>query len=162
MAKKTTTDEIIEKIRDNYQSIILGLIVFLIAAAAIYRAVSTQPQKKVEEKEAISVEEQVDEKGRIVTNEYTVKKNDTLWSIAEMKYGSGYNWVDIAKENALKNADQIEVNQELKLPSVSPKRETAEKISEASTEKVSITGNQYTVQKGDHLWGIAVRAYGDG
>lgn len=29
-------------------------------------------------------------------------------------------------------------------------------------EEEKITGEKYTVKKGDHLWGIAVRAYGDG
>lgn len=90
-----------------------------------------------------------------------VEKGDNLWKIAESQYGSGYNWVDIAKENKLKNANQITVGQELKLPKTAvivleqPKKAGA-------AVAATLTGDSYTVVKGDHLWGIAVRAYGDG
>jgi nucleoid-associated protein YgaU len=94
-----------------------------------------------------------------------VEKGENLWQIAERTYGSGYNWVDIAKENKLKNANVISEGQELKLPKTavivveSPKK--AEEVKETAAA-ATITGDKYTVVKGDHLWGIAVAAYGDG
>ncbi len=92
---------------------------------------------------------------------YTVVSGDNLWKIAEAQYGSGYNWVDIAKANNLENPSVISAGTKLTIPSVTPKIKTV-----ASAQDVSygskITGTTYTVQKGDHLWGIAVRAYGDG
>ncbi len=84
----------------------------------------------------------------------SVVAGDNLWKIAEKQYGSGYNWVDIAKENKLNNPGLIEVGQELTLPKV------AVKVLEKTV--TSIEGDSYTVVKGDHLWNIAVRAYGDG
>ncbi len=87
---------------------------------------------------------------------YTVKKGQSLWSIAEEVYGSGFNWVDIAKANNIKNPNLIEEGQELKLPQVEKKTATVVNPEE------KIEKDTYTVVRGDNLWKIAVRAYGDG
>jgi hypothetical protein len=47
---------------------------------------------------------------------YTVRKGDTLWSIAASKLGDGARWQEIATLNHLKNADDLSVGQALKLP----------------------------------------------
>lgn len=100
---------------------------------------------------------------------YTVAKGDNLWVIAERAYGSGYNWVDIAKANNLINADKLAEGQTLSIPDVEPKLATKTSIlNETATVKTTvkglepITGATYEVVKGDNLWNIAVRAYGDG
>lgn len=49
---------------------------------------------------------------------HTVQEGETLWSIAEKYYQSGYNWVDIAKANNLTTANVIEQGQELTIPDV--------------------------------------------
>ena len=96
------------------------------------------------------------------TKEYVVVRGDTLWSIAEDSFGSGYNWVDVKSANNLKS-DKIEVGQKLTIPEVAAKKPTVTKqtITVQQTEK-TITGDTYTVVKGDSLWSISVRAYGDG
>jgi len=96
------------------------------------------------------------------TNVYVVKQGDDLWHIAETAYGSGYNAYDIAAANKLANASLIEPNQELILPSLTPKEPTKGEVAAAKTEQVTITAQQYTIQQGDYLWQIAVEAYGDG
>jgi len=78
---------------------------------------------------------------------YLVSKGDNLWKIAEKVTGSGYNWAEIAKENNLENPDIIYEGQELNI---------------RGAQNTSISGATYEVQKGDNLWDIAVRAYGDG
>ena len=98
---------------------------------------------------------------------YSVKAGDTLWNIAEKHYKSGYNWVDIARVNNLSNPDAIEEGMKLTIPSVEPKVATviapeANKGSPAIKGGEKITGSTYKVVEGDDLWGIAVRAYGDG
>jgi nucleoid-associated protein YgaU len=98
----------------------------------------------------------------ITSTEYTVVAGDTLWKIAERKYGSGYNWVDLVKVNKLANANKIEKGQKLILPEVQKRAVTGGMIAKAKTGKVTITGDSYKVQKGDHLWKIAQGAYGDG
>lgn len=90
---------------------------------------------------------------------HTVAKGENLWTIAEKYYGSGYNWVDIASENKLSDADVVSEGQILSLPNVEPKLATK---AEVKTAGEAITGGTYTVVKGDSLWNIAVRAYGDG
>jgi len=90
---------------------------------------------------------------------YIVKKGETLWSIAEEAYGSGYNWVDIAKENKIANGNEIEIGQKLNIPDIESKTPT---VNKTKLSESKITGDTYTVVKGDSLWKIAVRAYGDG
>ena len=90
---------------------------------------------------------------------HTVVAGETLWSIAEKYYGSGFNWVDISNANNLDNPGAIEAGQKLTIPDVTPKLTTA--VKEASDTDV-ISGATYEVVKGDNLWNIAVRAYGDG
>lgn len=89
---------------------------------------------------------------------HTVAKGESLWKIAEKYYQSGYNWVTIVKENKLTNANAIEVGQKLSIPK-------AEKIvppGQTVATEPAIKENEYTVVKGDDLWNISVRAYGDG
>ena len=93
--------------------------------------------------------------------EYTVAAGETLWSISERQYGSGYNWVDIAEANGLVNANSIDAGQVLTVPDVEARVATVTGSDEIATPQ-GIAGGTYTVEKGDHLWDIAVRAYGDG
>lgn len=95
-------------------------------------------------------------------NEHTVVKGETLWSIAEDSYGSGYNWTDIKEANSL-TADTIEVGQKLLIPDdITIKEPTTTQKPAQTLQASSITGETYTVVKGDSLWNISVRAYGDG
>ena len=89
---------------------------------------------------------------------YLVSKGDNLWKISEKVTGSGYNWVEIAKENNIKNPGIIYEGQELTI-SVSNQALTTVHGSPVTN---TISGATYEVQKGDTLWAIAVRAYGNG
>lgn len=112
---------------------------------------------------------------------YKVVKGDDLWHIAERHYKSGYNYVDIIKENNLPANGRIEIGMELKLPKVEAKKLTAKEsvavkpaekkvevkaIAEVTPTPAKTAGtidlDTYTTQKGDSLWSISVRAYGDG
>ena len=46
---------------------------------------------------------------------YTVKKGDTLWTIAQKQLGNGNKWKDIAKLNNISNPNKLQVGQVLKL-----------------------------------------------
>jgi nucleoid-associated protein YgaU len=91
---------------------------------------------------------------------HIVAKGETLWSIAENYYGSGYNWVDVASVNKIKNPSTLKTGEELLMPNVNPKKITKETAT--TLEPKAISGANYTVEKGDTLWSIAIRAYGDG
>lgn len=93
---------------------------------------------------------------------YTVQVGDDLWHIAEKYYKSGYNWVDIAKANNLSDPNSIFSGNQLIIPSVTPEANIVTSTPEVSSGNNTITGATYTVQSGDDLWHIAVRAYADG
>lgn len=100
---------------------------------------------------------------------HTVAKGENLWQISVKYYGDGFKWVDIATENKLSNASVIEVGQELTIPDLEAENieataniENAEKVTPAPEVANAITTATYEVVKGDSLWKIAVRAYGDG
>ena len=85
---------------------------------------------------------------------HIVVKGESLWSIAEKEIGSGYNWVNLAKANNIKNPGLIFAGQKLSIPSVESKI--------AASNSPAISGATYQVVQGDNLWDIAIRAYGDG
>ena len=118
--------------------------------------VSVIPAKSIE-KENIQIEKSGKTQIHIVIN------GENLWTIAEKYYKSGYNWVDISRVNKLSNPSLITVGMKLSIPDVNPKTATVvEKINDETVFGAKITGTTYTIKKGDHLWGVAVRAFNDG
>lgn len=93
---------------------------------------------------------------------YTVSKGENLWQIAEKKLGSGYAWQKIAELNKLSNPDVLEVGQVLVLPSQAETDIVAlPKTGPLLSTDELIKDDVYTVQTGDSLSKIALRAYGD-
>lgn len=154
---------------ESYTSFILGLVVIIVSFVLVISFVKNK-NTKVDtgrgQTSSISTKETPQE--NTVNNSqavYTIKTGDTLWSIAENFYNSGYNWVDIARANNLENPRLIHAGNKLAIPNT--KRIVAgspivKQPQIETKENTSITENSYTVVKGDNLWNIAVKAYGDG
>ena len=71
---------------------------------------------------------------------YTVKKGDSLWAIAAEYLNSGTRYKEIVEFNDL-NSNVLRVGQVLKIP---------------------VDCKKYVVQRGDSLWAISLREYGNG
>lgn len=161
-------EELIEKVKENYLSIALGFLVFLVAVTLIFRSTGSTTDE--------AADDTSDETA--VMNTYVVKPGESVSSIARDQLGSMDYTDEIVALNNLENPNQLEVGQEIILPDVSEGSETEEttegeamqneeateaqegEMSATSTDK--ITGDTYTVKKGDELFKIAERAYGDG
>lgn len=100
------------KLSENIGSIILGFVVVLILGGFLLNVFRGDNKGEVGESgETSSI---VDE--MIETGSYTVKKGDTLWSIAEQETGTGYNWQAIADANNIENENDIEVGMTFNIP----------------------------------------------
>jgi len=143
---------------DSLVSLALGLAVVLIIGMTVVNYFKSRTQvatstTKQEQAAAMTATPSLPTK-------YVVKDGDTLWSIAQTYYKSGYNWVDIVNANSIVNPNSIEAGQTFSIPAAKPIMPEAE-TSSASTS-IAPKNATYTVVTGDDLWNIAVSQYGDG
>lgn len=141
------------KLNESTISAALGAIVILVVAVFVINYFKGKDKTGTITSNAVSTVEQT----ATVSKTHVVARGESLWQIAEKYYGSGYKWIEIAKENKLANPGLITDGQQLILPAT----ETIETKLTPGTSN-SISGSTYQVVKGDTLWNIAVRAYGDG
>ena len=87
---------------------------------------------------------------------YTVKENDSLWTIADAWFGDAGRWELIAKANPLIDPDRLKPGQVLRLPPKNADRRRPERRRVRPNEP-----NTYTTKSGDSLWRIAKAQYGD-
>jgi len=149
------------KLGESYTSLFLGAVVVVIALVLVFSFLRGRNLLKPGVTQPASTVNQQQTGNRPMPTTYTVQAGESLWTIAEKIYGSGYNWVDLAKTNNLTNPGLIFSNTKLVVPNVAPKLSTVQNQQISPTAE-PINGTTYTVKKGDCLWTIAVRAYGDG
>jgi nucleoid-associated protein YgaU len=155
---------------ESYISITLGFLVVIVAGLLAYNYFTQKSQPNQTSNTAYTDNSTVNTAATLKNEEikqavqaslpakHKVGAGETLWTIAEKYYGSGYNWVTLARENKLTNPDQIIIGQELSVP-------TAQVIKPVTGQALSTKTapeRKYTVVKGDSLWKIAVAEYGDG
>lgn len=152
------------KLNESTISMILGAVVILVVGILVVNYFKkNETGDTLEVTEAQNAETSTTPKAG---SKYIVKESDTLWSIAEDAYGTGFEWKKIQEANKLTNS-QLEEGQELVIPQSSEKVTEEKTVAEKTVEKTTtvekaITGETYTVVRGDNLWKIALNAYGDG
>ena len=147
------------KLSERTISAVLGVLVVVVAGVLLFNFFQSRDEISFlngRNGEEITQEEQEEAISSVLPTTHKVSQGENLWRIAQEYYGSGYNWVDIAQTNSLRNADFLLVGQELLIPDVAVRwPETGLVDDEARV-------NTYTVGSGDSLWKIAVAVYGDG
>ncbi|MGH7246411.1 MAG: LysM peptidoglycan-binding domain-containing protein [Candidatus Levyibacteriota bacterium] len=144
---------------ESYTSLLLGVVVVVVAV--LFTVTILKQTKRIQETSSIKITPtvtQVEVTDHMGNKIYTVQSGDDLWHIAEKYYKSGYNWTDIASANKLENPGLLFAGTKLTIPNVTPKEMTLTPEQPSN----AITGKSYTVETGDSLWDIAVRAYADG
>lgn len=162
--RKIARNEILSA-ADSYKSLLYGIatvIILFILGFSLTRMFLNRPKPEIDNK-AVSVsriEEVLKEnkKASGTSGMYVVQPNDSLWSIAENKYNDGYKWTEIAKANSIANPGTIFKGDKLVIPAIS----TSATNQTTTTLKLPLNDTTYVIQRGDDLWGIAVREYGDG
>lgn len=147
--------EILKLIKLNERNIWygVGVLAVLIGSILLYKSVSRTGDTG-QTIPSVSTTDDLESQGRV----HTVVAGESLWAISERYFASGFKWNDIAKENNLAAPSKIAIGQKLTIPEV-----PSEGLIGSQKKAVeTISGNSYTVAKGDNLWNISVRAYGDG
>lgn len=143
MAKKTTKNNFdIKQLIDNsgsYKNLVYGAITVVVLGIIVFLGVRTLSENKGDINDgAVTINEEED------VNEYTVASGDTLWSISEKVYGTGFNWKAIADANNITDGNDVKEGTKLTIPVLTPTAGesmvsiTAEP-SKAMEEKVSPT-----------------------
>ena len=146
------------KSTEEIVSMFLGLIIVVVVGGLIFNYFQKNKGNiNIPGSSDISLSDKGDlpkNEGETKSGSYEVATGDSLWKIAEKKYNNGYAWTEIAKANNIKNPSAIEAGQKIVLPEL--------KVSDKVESDKIWTGDEYKVVRGDSLWKIAVRAYGDG
>jgi nucleoid-associated protein YgaU len=144
---------------DSYVSLVLGIAVVLVVGVVVYNFIQGRRAPAPTTPPPATTDEERMETGT-PGGTHTVSAGETLWSISEKYYKTGYNWVDLVSTNNLANPDRIEEGQQLVIPTVTP---IIPQGDVSSGETVSQpAAKSYTVVAGDSLWKIAVAQYANG
>lgn len=138
--------------QENYASFILGAIIVVILGLLVANFITNRGRSSIETPDEAEMTSEMEAQKAAAAQEYKVKAGDSLSKIAQEVYGDRMMWPVIASANKIANPNIINVDATIKVPS----KEEAGKIQE------EMKATTYTVVKGDTLFGIAQKMYGNG
>jgi len=147
---------------DAVLSLVLGFAVILVVGLTVVNAVRSFIQKSPSSQN--KTEATTSGLPVPLPTTHTVKQDESLWTISEYYYKSGYNWVDIDAANALEDENFIVPEQKLVIPDVKPRlldQETGD-VTPIAASTVKPKHTSYTVIDGDNLWDISIKEYDTG
>ncbi len=163
--------QLLNHINDRFPNFLLGLTVFVlvILVGSLFFQNKELSALKIPQSIANLFGGKTEVVDQTTSKAYTVKEGDTLWSIAEEAYGSGYNAYDLAKINKIQNPDSLNEGAVISLPALEPKDPTRGEIAgggyTTSKESPQVTQSPqakiYTIVAGDSLWAISMKVYGN-
>ncbi len=169
------SDSVLQKLESqlnlnqSYVSLIIGLVIVLIVGILVFNHLKNQSanlgtaEHTIQQATASNNQKPSTTSSTEAGGKYTVKEGDTLFLIAQKFYQNGYDYPLIASANKISDPDVISTGQNLNIPKLTTN--TTPLGTGGSTDQTiwgeKITGDTYTVQKGDWLSKIAGRAYGD-
>lgn len=145
-------------------SVVFGAIVVIVVGILLFNYSKANPSILNQGEATISATI-TSSTGEQLPTTYEVKPGDNLWMIAEKYYGDGFRWVDLAQNNNLSASGAIEIGQVLNIPVLESKlvpSPTAEVTDNTENKTEKDVSASHVVTKGDCLWNIAVKAYGNG
>lgn len=155
----------------SYTSLLLGVVVVIIGILFVATFIKVKHSQNTQATSSINtVASPTPTPYQTQQQTYVVKQGDDLWHISEHFYKSGYNYIDIAKANNLGNPSSINAGDKLIIPTLLPNSTQIVAMEptdltmqpKAPNPTSAIKNDNYTIQKGDDLWNIAVRKYDDG
>jgi nucleoid-associated protein YgaU len=146
---------------DTMVSLFLGIAVVVVAGILIVNFFKNRKTTRAPSNEKETANQVTGAPSANLPTTHTVTAGETLWSISENYFKSGYNYVDIAQENKLSDANTLEIGQKLTIPSVAPKMPSTNTLSQA-VEVKKPENSKYIVKSGDSLWKISTSVYGTG
>lgn len=164
---KTALKEL--KQNESTISMLLGSLVIIIVGVLLYNYFTGGSNPQITDSSSSTETEQTesaDDGTQELPTAHVIKAGETLWSIAQQYYQSGYNWVDIAETNGLGDGNLLAIGSQISIPNV-PTRIPGETprpraVSQQVIVSASIDGSGHTVAPGESLWSIAVDTYQDG
>lgn len=143
---------------ESYKSLLLGVAVVLLVTVLIFGYLKNRTPQQPPKPAEVAVSKT--EVKKDILGEHTVQAGDDLKSISQIFYKTTEPYMMIAKENGITNPDIIDEGKKLIIPKIDKTTYLAPSVSKP-LRKDPITDASYTVQEGDLLWDIAIRAYGD-
>lgn len=169
--------ELLNRINDRFPNFLLGLTVFvlviLIGSLFLQNKELSSLKLPASITKIFGGDKNVQPEQSVKS--YTIKNGDTLWSIAEEAYGSGYNAYDIAQANKIVDPNLLVEGVVIELPAMEPKDPTRGEVTSGAfttsqetpqtttltPETTQPTPKTYTIVAGDSLWSISMKVYGN-